>query len=125
MMSNAEKFATSLVALALVRNGYEIIKDIPGRVRDGVAILAVGNVAGDISSEETFAVAIKVVRGQNAVPVHLDDLRAKHRSPFARTVYFAFFVDKEKLLIVDDELHQRMRFHDEEIRLEALSAMPM
>lgn len=125
MMSNAEKFATSLVALALVRNGYEIIKDIPDHGRDGVAILAVGNVEGKINSEETFAVAIKVVRGQNAIPVHLDELRAQHRSPFARTVYFAFFVDKEKLLIVDDELQQRMRFRDEEIRLEALSGMLM
>ena len=120
MMSNAEKFAASLVALALVRNGYETIKEIPGNSSHSPAILVAGSAAGKTNAEETFAVVIKVIHGQDAIPVRLDDLRTQHRSPFASTVYFAFFIDREGRLVVEEALCQRMRFRDEEIQLEAL-----
>ncbi|MPQ57218.1 hypothetical protein [Duganella sp. FT27W] len=35
--------------------------------------------------------------------------------------FFAFLIDSEEVLLVDPELHERMRFLDEDISLEVIS----
>jgi hypothetical protein len=119
MTNNSEKFATSLISLALVRNGYETFKDVPGGGEHRTAILVVGKGA-EKKTEETFIVEVKVIRDENSIPRQLDNLRDQYRSALANTVYLAFFIDSEGRLIVDDALCQRMRFVDDEIRLETL-----
>ena len=123
MMSNAEKFATSLVSLAVARNGYETIRDFTGSGEQPPIILVAGNARGKKNFNETFAVEIKVIRDPKNISRQLKDLKAQHLPSFADAVYFAFFIDNQKLLLVEEALRQRMRFRDDEIRLETLDAL--
>lgn len=118
-MRSPEKFATSLVSLALVRNGYITYKDVPCGGRFSADILAT-RMRSD-NKEETFVVAIKALRDRDAIPGQLDRLRDDYRSACAHAVFFAFLIDSEEVLLVDPELHERMRFLDEDISLEVIS----
>lgn len=117
-MNNPEKFATSLVSLALVRSGYATSKEVRrgGEIRADILAVSENN----DTEAETFVVEVKAIRDRHSIPERLDVLRERYRSVFGVTVYLAFFVDSDDLLIVDDELRKRMRFSDEEIRLEAI-----
>ncbi|NYE64142.1 hypothetical protein FHW58_005377 [Duganella sp. 1224] len=118
MMDSPEKFATSLISLALVRKGYTTSKEI--RYGNGLRadLFAVGKI-GDV--EENFVVEVRAIPDHRSTPPKPDALRARYKAAFGVTVYLAFFVDKEDLLIVDDQLQKRMRFSDEQIRLEPIS----
>lgn len=122
-MRSPEKFATSLVSLALVRNGYLTYKDVPCGGHLSADILAT-RTQGD-NQEETFVVEVKALRDRGAVPVQLERLRDEYRSAFAHTVFFAFLIDSEEVLLVDPELHERMRFLDDDISLEVISGEAM
>lgn len=119
-MNSPEKFAASLVALALVRNGYSTYKDAPvdGHLRADVLVVR----PSGTQAEDSFIVEVKAVRGRAAIPRRLEDLRTHYRTAFGQTVFLAFFVDTENVLIVDAELSERMRFADEEVRLDVLPA---
>ncbi|WP_296000174.1 hypothetical protein [Rugamonas sp.] len=117
-MNSPEKFATSLVSLALVRKGYVTSKDVPYRDQFRADILAVGK--DQDKREETFIVEVKAIRGRQFAPEQVDILREQYRSDFDIPVYFALFIDSDSVLMVDDELHKRMLFSDEEIRLEVI-----
>ena len=118
-MRSPEKFATSLVLLALVRNGYITYKDVPCRGRFSADILAT-RMRGD-NEEETFVVEVKALRDRGTIPGQLERLRDEYRLAFMHTVFFAFLIDSEEVLLVDPELHERMRFLDDGIRLEVIS----
>lgn len=114
-MNSPEKFATALVSLALVRNGYSTYKDVPcggGYRADILAIRAIGG-----KEEERFAVEVKALRDRSTIPMQLDKLRDQYRSKLEHTVYFAFLIDNEAMLLVDPELHNRLRFIDDEISI--------
>lgn len=118
-MNNAESFATSLVSLALVRSGYATSKHV--RYGDSLRadILAVRDVHAQPA--EAFVVQVKAIRDRHAVPARLDELRTEYAVRFGMSVYLAFFADSDQLLLVDPELGRRMRFSDEEVRLEAIA----
>jgi hypothetical protein len=118
MMSHSKKFATSLVSLALVRNGYSTSTEFKYVGNLCADILAVGEHQG--AQPETFIVEIMAVRDRASIPEPLEVFRQKYSTLFGVTVYLAFFVDSDDLLIVDDELRKRMRFNDAEVRLEVI-----
>jgi hypothetical protein len=119
MINSPERFAISLVSLALARQGYTTTKEIRYGKSLHADILAVKEID---NIEETFIVEVKAVSSLKLIPEDIDVLREQNSTSFGVTVYFAFFIDRDSLLIVDDELEKRMRFFDDEIRLESFSS---
>ncbi|MYM23121.1 hypothetical protein GTP46_10740 [Duganella sp. FT135W] len=118
MMDRSKQFAISVVKLALTRNGYYAYEDAPigaGLLADVFAAKKSG-----AEAEERIVVEVKTLRNHTAIPAKLESQRLQLRAKFQYEVYFAFFVESEGLLIVDAELCKRMRFREDEIRLEVL-----
>ncbi|MYM68777.1 hypothetical protein GTP45_18330 [Pseudoduganella sp. FT55W] len=112
-MDIPHNFAVSLVSLALVRNGYRTYKDVPPGMGEEADILAVGN-------GEKFAVQVSVLKSHSAIPAQLERQRAACEAAFGTPTYFAFLADGETLLLVGAALHQRMRFRDNDVRLDEI-----
>jgi hypothetical protein len=112
-MTISDKFAVSLVSLALLKKGYSTYKGVPPGMGAEADILVVGN-------GERFAVEVKVLDHIKAMPRRLEELREQLQTELGATTYFAFLVDQETRLLVDRELLKRMHFHDKEVRLEEL-----
>lgn len=117
-MNSPEKFAVSLISLALLRKGYVTSKEVLLSSDEHADILAIRG-AND-KAEEKFAVEVRCLPGRDAIPEELDRLRMRFAEEFGVTTYLAFFIDKDDLLIVDDELRKRMRFIDEEVHLQTM-----
>jgi hypothetical protein len=119
MMDPPKQFAISVVMVALSRNGYYTYKDAPigaGLLADVFAAKKIG------AAEERIVVEVKTLRNRLAIPARLENQRRQLRARFQHEVYFAFFVESEDLLIVDEELCKRMQFREDKIRLEELPA---
>jgi hypothetical protein len=114
-MDIANKLALSLVSLALAKNGYRTYKGVPPGMGREADILAIGH-------GERFAVQVAVLERSQSIPRQLEGLRSKYQAEFGTPTFFAFLADGETVLLVDAALHQRMRFQNETIRLEALPA---
>lgn len=119
-MNSPEKFATALVSLALVRNGYSTYKDVPYGGPHHADILAIRTLGA--TEEERFVVVVRALRDRSTMPGQLDNLRDQYCSELEHTIYFAFLIDSEALLLVDAELLDRMRFIDEEISIDVIPA---
>lgn len=116
-MNSPEKFAISLVSLALLRKGYVTSSEVQLSSNERADILAVRD---DGQDQERFVVEVECVTGRDSIPEELDGCRKRLSNAFGLATYLAFFIDKEDILIVDEELHKRMRFIDEEVRLETI-----
>ena len=112
-MTISDKFAVSLVSLALLKNGYRTYKGVPPGSGAEADILVVGK-------GEKFAVEVRVLNHHEPIPDLLEKLRSQLQAELGATTYFAFLVDQETRLLVDVELRKRMHFHDEKISLEEL-----
>ena len=112
-MTISDKFAVSLVSLALLKNGYRTYTGVPPGTGAEADILVVGN-------GEKFAVEVNVLNHIAAMPRQLEQVRAQLQTALGATTYFAFLVDQETRLLVDRELLKRMHFHDKEVSLEEL-----
>jgi hypothetical protein len=118
-MNNSEKFAVSLVSLALARNRYVTSKNVQLSHVACADILAVRG--SDDTDDERFAVQVKALPDRDAVPRAIKVWGNIVSDLFGLTTYLAFFIENENILLVDDELRNRMRFTDEEVRLETIA----
>ena len=112
-MNHSEKFAVSLMSLALARNGYRSYEGVPPGVGPVADMLVVGR-------GERFAVQVRAVAGRSALPEQLESLRNEYQRKFDAPTYFAFLSDDETRLWVDTALLSRMRYQDDEVCIEAL-----
>ncbi|MRW94625.1 hypothetical protein GJ699_32125 [Duganella sp. FT80W] len=115
-MDLAKQLATSTVMLALARNGYFAYQDTPLGADLIADVFAARK--SDTDTEERFVVEVKSAGNWTAIPMKIENLRQKRQRAFQHTVYFSFFIERECLLMVDDELRKRMRFVDDQITLE-------
>lgn len=112
-MTISDRFAVSLVSLALLKRGYRTYKNVPPGIGAEADLLAVGH-------GEKFAVEISVLAHEEAIPHALEHRRKQCEGEFGVPTYFAFLVDRDTRLLVDPELHKRMLFSDEEVTLDEL-----
>lgn len=113
-MNHSEKFAISLISLALARNGYRSYEGVPPGVGAVADLLVVGK-------GERFAVQVKAVAGRSALPEQLESLRREYQSKFDVPTFFAFLSNDETSLWLDTALRRRMRYQDDEVQMEELS----
>ncbi len=120
-MSNAksgrEKFATSLISLALIRNGYQTQMEV--RLgQNSMADLVAMKPTVENEEQEVFAVEVKWVssleKGLTSDLMHWRDETSKR---IGMPLYMAFVMGDGSSLKVEDELKKRMLFSSEELEV--------